>query len=73
MYVSEQARAEVLRRRMGGERQYHIAKRAHLHPTVLSAMLNRMWPIEPTDARVIRLAGVLGLTPEACCAPEHGE
>ena len=70
MYLSERARAEVLRRRVHGERQYQIAKMARVHPTILSAMLNRMWPVEANDERLIRLAGVLGLKPEDCLAPE---
>lgn len=71
MYLSDRAKAEILRRRVRGTRQYQIARAAQIHPTVLSAMVNDMWPVSSKDERVVRLAMVLGIKAEDCVAPEH--
>src|SRR5207244_246047 len=51
--VSQALKLAVLRKRADGVRQYTIARRADLHPTVLSNILNEAVPIHPYDARVL--------------------
>jgi hypothetical protein len=64
--ISERLRLELIKRRARGERQYEIARAAHVHPTVLSALLHSIVPIRPGDPRVIRVGAVLGVPPAAC-------
>ncbi len=47
-------------------RQYEIARRADIHPTILSAILHGAIGVRRDDARVARVAAVLGLRPENC-------
>ena len=49
--------------RCSAERQYRIAHKASLHPCTLSQLLNGIYPVKPNDARVLRVASVLGLDP----------
>lgn len=60
--VSESLRRRVFERRMAGERQYVIARKAGLHPSLVSHLLNGSKPIRRHDARVLRLADALGLS-----------
>jgi transcriptional regulator with XRE-family HTH domain len=62
--VSSALRLEVLRQRSRGVRQYALARAAGLHPTVLSALINGAIDSHPGDARVLRLAAVLGVPAE---------
>ena len=47
-------------------RAYEIAHRANLHPSTLSRILNGIEDVMPGDPRVLRIAKVLGLSPEEC-------
>jgi transcriptional regulator with XRE-family HTH domain len=69
--ISESLRREVLIARSRGLRQYEIARRARLHPTVLSAILHDAIPLQPDDARLSRLADVLGIHPSDCLRGEE--
>jgi transcriptional regulator with XRE-family HTH domain len=62
----DKLRHEILLARSRGTRQYEIARRAGLHPTVLSAILTGAVQVGPGDARIVRVAEVLGLTPAEC-------
>lgn len=62
--ASQELRRRILERRLDGERQYSIARRARLHPSLVSHILNGSTPIQPNDARVLRLANALGVPAE---------
>ena len=64
--VSEKLRVAVWRRRIHGEKQYEIAHRANLHPSVLSALLNAIIPIRPNDERVKAIGAAVGVPPDEC-------
>jgi hypothetical protein len=70
MRVSERLKFELLRRRATGQRQYSIANAAHLHPSVVSALVNNALPLSKNDPRVARLAKVLGLSIDECLDAE---
>jgi hypothetical protein len=70
MRMSAALKDELWRRRSRGTKQYEIARRARINPSVLSAMLNDAIPLAAHDDRIQRLAGVLGLKPEDC-VEEH--
>jgi hypothetical protein len=60
--ISTELRRRVIERKMmTGERQYALAQRARLHPTLVSHFLNGSTPIRRGDPRIERLAAVLGL------------
>ena len=48
-------------------RQYQIANKAGLHPTVMSALRDDIRPVRPEDPRVIAIGKVVGV-PAADCA-----
>ena len=56
----------VRRERERGTRQYTIARRAHMHPSTVSTLINSMTPIRAGDRRVIRLGAVVGLPADEC-------
>jgi transcriptional regulator with XRE-family HTH domain len=60
----EHLRREVINARARGVRQYEIARRAKLHPTVLSAILTGAIPVRPSDSRLARVAEALGVSAE---------
>jgi hypothetical protein len=66
-------KAEVRRRRAEGERQHQIARRARVHPTTVSALLNDALPVAAGDIRVLRLANELGLEESECFEGELEE
>jgi DNA transposition AAA+ family ATPase len=70
MYLSSGVKTAVMVHRVRGTRQYQLARGAKIHPAVLSAMLNDMLPLKADDARVKRLALLLGLKPDQCLVPE---
>ncbi len=45
---------------------YEIAHEARLHPTTLSKILNGIEEVKPGDARVMRIAKVVGLRLQDC-------
>lgn len=59
--ISETLRRQIFERRMAGERLYVIARRAALHPTLVSHLLNGSKPIQQDDPRVHRLADAVGV------------
>ena len=52
--------------KLDGRRSYQIAHSAKLHPSTLSQIINRISIVKPGDPRVLAVAKVLGLSPEAC-------
>ena len=58
--VSHELRRRVIERRMTGE-QYALDRRAGLHPTLVSHILNGSTPIRRGDQRVARLAAALDM------------
>ncbi len=64
--VSSKLRREVLLLRSRGVRQYELARRARLHPTVLSALLNGAIPVRHADERVVRVGQVVGVPAVEC-------
>lgn len=73
MRASPQLRLAVLRKRASGVRQHQIARAAEMHPTILSSILSGGLPITDRDPRVLRLAMVLGLSPDDCVAPDRAD
>ncbi len=69
--VSERLKRELLHARASGVRQYAIALRAGVHPTVLSALINASIPVRDGDLRVVAVGAVLGLTPDECFSPDQ--
>ncbi len=51
-------------------RAYRIAQKAKLHPATLSKLVNGIEAVRPNDRRVLAVAQVLGLPPEACFADD---
>jgi transcriptional regulator with XRE-family HTH domain len=66
MTSSDTLRRAILAERARGVRQYEIARKADLHPTVLSAIASGAIPIRATDPRIARLADVLGVSVDDC-------
>jgi hypothetical protein len=64
--LSDRLRQKVLQERSRGVRQYQIAHRARIHPTVLSALLSGAIPAKRNDPRILRLAEVLGVRESEC-------
>jgi hypothetical protein len=64
--LSDRLRQKILEERSRGVRQYEIARRAEIHPTVLSALLSGAIPAKRNDARVLAVARVLGLDADVC-------
>jgi hypothetical protein len=64
--LSTKLRQELIAARSRGTRQYVIARRAGVHPTIVSALLNEAIPIKHGDDRVIRIGAVLGLGADEC-------
>lgn len=64
--VSEKLRHALIAERIRGARQYEVARKAALHPTVLSAIVRGAIPVKRNDRRVLRLGEVLGLKPDEC-------
>ena len=52
--------------KLDGRRSYQIAHSAKLHPSTLSQIINRISLVKPGDPRVLAVARVLGLPPDAC-------
>ena len=59
--ISSELRRQIFERRMSGERQYAVAHRAGLHPSLVSHLLNGSAPIQKDDVRVFRLARAVGV------------
>jgi hypothetical protein len=45
---------------------WRIAYAAGVHPNVLSKIMSGAIRVKPGDARVVRVGGIIGLTPEEC-------
>jgi hypothetical protein len=59
-------RREVMLLRSRGVRQYELARRARVHPTILSALLNAAIPIRRGDERVVRIGEIVGVSAVDC-------
>lgn len=69
MVLSQRFLTELRSRVAGGTRQYQIARRADLHPTTLSQIVNDALPLRSGDVRVVRVGAELGLAPDDCFQP----
>ena len=56
--------------KLDSRRAYKIAHAADVPPTVLSKIINGIEKVKPNDPRVLAVARVLGLSPDACFAKE---
>jgi hypothetical protein len=72
MRVSKKLKLELLKRRAAGAKQYEIAKSAKVHPTILSSLINDALPLKEDDARVMRLAVMLGVAAKHAFEREAG-
>jgi hypothetical protein len=70
--VSAKLRSEVLLLRSRGVRQYELARKARIHPTILSAILNSAIPVRAGDQRVVRVGAVVGVSAAECFDNEEG-
>jgi len=52
-------------------RNYVIAHAAGLHPSTLSKLINGIELVKPGDQRVLRVAEIVGLSPEECFEKEN--
>ena len=68
VHVSDQFRLELLKRRAAGVRVYEIARAADVRSNELSGIAAGSKPVRLNDARVLRVAAVLGLPPADCFA-----
>ncbi len=50
---------------------YKIAWQARVHPTMLSKLMTGAERAKPRDARVLRIAAILGIRPADAFAPEQ--
>lgn len=66
MVVSEKLRREVLIFRSRGGKQYTLAKRAGIHPTILSALLTGSLPVRSDDPRVLSIGRLVGVPAAEC-------
>ena len=47
-------------------KSYEIAHQAELSPSALSKIINGIELVRPNDPRVVRVARIVGLSPEEC-------
>ena len=52
-------------------RNYVITHAAGLHPSTLSKLINGIELVKPGDQRVLRVAEIVGLSPEECFEKEN--
>jgi diphthamide synthase (EF-2-diphthine--ammonia ligase) len=64
--TSETFRLELLKRRAAGERIYQIAAAANVRANELSGLATGSIAVRRDDARVLRVAALLGLNPGEC-------
>ncbi len=64
--ISETFRLELLKRRAAGVRVYEIAAAAQVRPNELSGIAAGSIKVRRDDVRVLRVAVLLGLTPDQC-------
>jgi transcriptional regulator with XRE-family HTH domain len=57
--VSPKIVEAIRKQRARGIRQYELAMKAEVHPSVLSALVKGAIPLQADDPRVLRLARVL--------------
>lgn len=68
--LSDNLRRRIFDRRMAGERLYQIARRADLHPSLVSHLVNGSKPIRRWDERVFRLAEAVGVPADQAIADD---
>lgn len=68
--VSPKLRAAVFELRSAGVRQYTLAQRVGVHPSMISHLLKGSVPIHKNDARVLRLAAAVGVPADEAFATE---
>lgn len=61
--VSSTLRRALWAKRADGTKLYEIARAAGLHPSVMSALVNDIRPVEPNDPRVLAIAAAVGVSP----------
>ena len=54
-------------------RQYQLAHLADVHPGTLSAWLNGIYRVRPGDARILKIAKVLGVPEDQAFAEQDGD
>ena len=59
--VSQKIRAANWARRASGDKVYHLARLADVHPSVYSSLMCDLIPVSLGDPRVLRIAAVLGV------------
>lgn len=60
------SRELVVALRLSEKPQYAIARRAGIHPNLLSKLIHGIERIRPYDDRLIAVGKVLGIPPEKC-------
>lgn len=73
MVVSQRFLSTLQSTVKAGERQYRIALRASVHPSILSRIRNDGIKLKRGDRRVIAVGRELGLEPDECFAAEDGQ
>jgi len=68
--VSPKIVEAIRKQRARGIRQYEVAMKAEVHPSVLSAIVTGAIPLQADDPRVLRLARVLRVPPREAFAED---
>ena len=63
------SRELVVALRLSERPQYSIARKAGIHPNLLSKLIHGIEIIRPNDDRLIAVGKVLGIPPEKCFEP----
>jgi len=58
------SREFLIRLKLNDRNAYQISQEAGVNPVVLSRLIHGIEPVRPNDDRIIRVARVLGLSPE---------
>ena len=65
------SREFLIRLKLNDEPIYRICQRAGVNASTLSRLINGIDPVKPGDERIIRVADVLGLSPEEAFQTEE--
>ena len=65
------SREFLIRLKLNDEPIYRICQRVGVNASTLSRLINGIDPVKPGDERIIRVADVLGLSPEEAFQTEE--
>jgi hypothetical protein len=71
--ISLRLRLALLELRAKGVRQYVLARRVGLHPSLLSHIINGSIPLHENDPRVLRIAAAVGVPADQAFAAQDDD